>query len=196
MLRCGAWPNLGYRLDKPWVRPYTANYKSDSRVIFVISISLTRFRSTEFGTVSCQAHCRSSTSSSTLSCTRFAPGPPIKLEVNALKFWQLTYVHCVASDSCHSGFCACSFQPFCENLIFMRSNLISYYLPCLTLCPCHSELELGNDERACMPMIQPVICIGLCVSSVLCWHYCTQSKRRCLRLTITARDWLRIGTIT
>ena len=135
MLRCGAWPNLGYRLDKPWVRPYTANYKSDSRVIFVISISLTRFHSTEFGTVSCQAHCRSSTSSSTLSRTRFAPGPPIKLEVNALKFWQLTCVHCVASDSCHSGFCACSFQPFCENLIFMRSNLISYYLPCLTLCP-------------------------------------------------------------
>ncbi len=119
MLCCGAWPNLGYRLDKPWVRPYTVNYKSDSRMIFVICISLTRFHSTQFGTVSCQALCRSS--SSTLRRTRL-PGPPIKLEVNLLKFWQLTYLHCAASDSCHSVFCACSFQPFCENLIFMRSQ--------------------------------------------------------------------------
>ena len=47
-----------------------------------------------------------------------------------------------------------------------------------------------------MPLIQLAICIGLCVFSALCWQYCTQSKRRRLGLTIRARDWLRIGTIT
>ncbi len=47
-----------------------------------------------------------------------------------------------------------------------------------------------------MPLIQPAICIGLCVFSALCWQYCAQSKRRRLGLTIRARDWLRIGTIT
>ena len=75
MLRCGAWPNLGYRLDKPWVHPYTVNYKSDSRIFFVICISLTRFHSTQFGTVSCHAHCRSSTCWSTLWAARGCSWP-------------------------------------------------------------------------------------------------------------------------
>ena len=52
MLCCGAWPNLGFWLDKPWFLPYTANYKSDSTIIFAFSISLTTFRSTEFAMVS------------------------------------------------------------------------------------------------------------------------------------------------
>jgi hypothetical protein len=43
-------------LDKPWVRPYTANYKSDSRRIFVICSSLIGFHFTQFGTVSCQGN--------------------------------------------------------------------------------------------------------------------------------------------
>jgi hypothetical protein len=43
-----------------------------------------------------------------------------------------------------------------------------------------------------MPLIQPAICIGLCVFSMLCWQFCSQSKRVRLRVTIRAWDWRRI----
>ncbi len=57
-------------------------------------------------------------------------------------------------------------------------------------------MELGHDESAPMPLIQPAICIGLCVFSTLCWQFCRQSKRLRLRVTIRAPEWRRIGTIT
>ncbi len=138
MLCCGAWPNLGYRLDKPWLRPFTANYTSDSRIIFVICISLARFHSTAFGTASCRAHC---CSSSTLwRGARDSSRPPIKLEVNAFRSFDsdfmTVYVHYASSDNCHSVFCACSFQPISEILIFKWSNLINFaFFSSLTLGP-------------------------------------------------------------
>ncbi len=37
-----------------------------------------------------------------------------------------------------------------------------------------------------MPLIQPAICIGLCVFSTLCSQFCTQSKRLRVQVTIRA----------
>ncbi len=108
-------------------------------------------------------------------------------------------MHYAASDSCLSVFCACSFQPICEILIFKRSNLINFafFFKFNTWSFfSYSELELGHDESAPMPLIQPVICIGLCVFSTLCCQFCTHSKRLRLRVTIRVRDWRRIGIIT
>ena len=60
--------------------------------------------------------------------------------------------------------------------------------------------NLDYDERAHimwhMPLMQPAICIGLCVFSMLCWQFCMQSKRVPLLVTIRARHWRRSGTIT
>ena len=98
-------------------------------------------------------------------------GPPIKVEVNALILFQLLYVHYAASDSCLSVFCACSFQLIGDIVIFMRSNLIkvAFFVKSNTWSFfCHSELELGHDESAPTPLIQPAICFGMCVFSTLC----------------------------
>ncbi len=82
-------------------------------------------------------------------------GPPIQVQVNALILWQFLYVHYAARDGWYSVVCICSAQIE----IFKMSNScdIASFSMFNTLCPFlfgQAQLELGNDERACMPLIQ------------------------------------------
>jgi hypothetical protein len=77
-------------------------------------------------------------------------------------------VHYAARDGWYSVVCVSSVLI----VNFKRLNLCDLgWFSMITLCPFlfgPAELELANDERACMPLIQPVKCIGLGVLSALC----------------------------